>query len=203
MRDPAVVGRSVVVNTSLRASGTPASGPSGAPAARLAPTAGAAASAWSVPTCRNAWTCGSTAAIRSRCAWVTSCAVTSPAAMAAASSAAVIAVSSLISVHRQDPRYPEPALLGRRGLGEHGLLGQARHLDVVPEDVDHRDRVGHRGYPVGGDLLDPRDRGDDDVQLLGEVLEFSLGQGQPGQLGQVRYLVTGNRHRGNPRGCSR
>src|SRR6202035_5013249 len=161
MRDPAVVGRSVVVNTSLRASGTPASGPSGAPAARLASTARAAASAWAVPTCRNAWTCGSAAAIRSRCAWVTSCAVTSPAAMAAASSAAVIAVSSLISVLRQDPRYPEPALLG--------LLGQARHLDVVPEDVDHRDRVGHRGYPVGGDLLDPRDGGDDDVQLLGEV----------------------------------
>ena len=54
--DPHVVGMSVVVKTSLRASGTPASGEAGlSPAASAASTAAAAASAWSPPTCRNAW----------------------------------------------------------------------------------------------------------------------------------------------------
>ena len=56
MRDPQVVGMSMVVNTSLRASGTPASGPSSAPAARRRSTARAASRAWSGATCRNART---------------------------------------------------------------------------------------------------------------------------------------------------
>ena len=85
---------SVVVKTSLSASGTPASGPSGSPARRRSSTAAAAASAASGATCRNARTCSSTALIRSRCARVTSTAEVSPAAMAAASPAAVIRVSS-------------------------------------------------------------------------------------------------------------
>ena len=47
---------SAVVNTSLCAIGTPASGPSGAPAARCSSTARAAARARSAATCRNAFT---------------------------------------------------------------------------------------------------------------------------------------------------
>src|SRR6266851_5825582 len=50
--DPQVVCMSVVVNTSLSASGTPASGPSGSPAARRLSTVRAAAIADSSATCR-------------------------------------------------------------------------------------------------------------------------------------------------------
>src|SRR5215467_4637021 len=54
--EPQVVGMSMVVKTSLSASGTPASGPSGSPAARLVSTERAAASADSAATCRKART---------------------------------------------------------------------------------------------------------------------------------------------------
>jgi len=54
--DPQVVGMSVAVNTSLSASGTPASGDgSSSPAATAASTRAACASAPSAATCRNAW----------------------------------------------------------------------------------------------------------------------------------------------------
>lgn len=54
--DPQVVGMSVVVKTSLSASGTPASADgSRSPAATALSTAAAAASASSAATCRNAW----------------------------------------------------------------------------------------------------------------------------------------------------
>ena len=95
MRDPQVVGMSVVVKRSFSASGTPASGPSGWPAARRSSTAWAARSALSAATCRKACTRWSTASIRSRCARVTSTDDTSPAAISAAIPAAVILVSSL------------------------------------------------------------------------------------------------------------
>ena len=65
--DPQVVGMSVVVNTSLSASGTPASGDgSSSPAATAASTRAAVASACSSATCRNAWYSSSVSAIRSR-----------------------------------------------------------------------------------------------------------------------------------------
>ena len=54
MREAQVVGMSAVVKTSLRASGTPASGPSTSPAARRSSTARAAARALSAATCRKA-----------------------------------------------------------------------------------------------------------------------------------------------------
>ena len=95
MADPQVVGMSMVVNTSLSASGTPASGPRSPPAARRWSTALAAARAWSAATCRNARTRGSTSSILARCASVTSAAVTSPSRIAAAISAAVSLVSSV------------------------------------------------------------------------------------------------------------
>ena len=62
--DPQVVGMSVVVNTSLSASGTPASGDgSNSPAATAASTRAASASACSSATCRNAWYFPSVSAI--------------------------------------------------------------------------------------------------------------------------------------------
>ena len=87
--EPQVVGASVVVNTSLRARGTPASGDAGdSPAAMDLSTAAAACSASSELTCRKAFSSPSTSAIRSRCALVTSTADRSPAWIFSASWAA-------------------------------------------------------------------------------------------------------------------
>jgi len=97
MREPQVVGRPLVVNTSLTATGTPASGPSSSPWLRFASMLAACSSALSAATCRNACTRSSTAAIRSRCARVTSVAETSRVVRAAESSAAVMRVSSMAS----------------------------------------------------------------------------------------------------------
>ena len=95
--EPTVVGTPSVVKMSLSASGTPASGPSRSPAARLASTARAWASAPSRSTCRKACTFSSTASIRARCASVTSTAVSSPAAIRAAVSAAVSLMMSVMA----------------------------------------------------------------------------------------------------------
>ena len=87
--DPHVVGMSTVVNTSLSASGTPASGDgSCSPAASALSTAAAADSACSAATCRNARYRSSVAAIWSRQAWVISVDDSSLAAILAASVAA-------------------------------------------------------------------------------------------------------------------
>ncbi len=65
--DPQVVGMSTVVNTSLSASGTPASADgSRSPAARAVSTAAAADSASCAPMCRKAWYLSSVASIWSR-----------------------------------------------------------------------------------------------------------------------------------------
>ena len=95
MREPQVVGMPTVVNTSLTATGTPASGPSGSPWRRRSSISAAWASALSAATCRKACTRSSTAAIRSRCARVTSAAETSRAASAADSSAALMRIRSI------------------------------------------------------------------------------------------------------------
>src|SRR5487761_138320 len=200
IRDPQVVGISTVVKTSLTATGTPASGPSGWPVARAASTARAAASATSADTCRNACTWPSTAAILSRCAWVTSVADTSPAATADASSAAVRDVSSaVISVLCQDPGDPEPLVLdGGRGR-ERGLRAQAGDDLVGTEHVGERHRVRRRRDAFRGHFLDPGDRRDDHVELRREVIELRILERQPGQVGQVGHLVTGDGHAGHPR----
>src|SRR5215472_6573594 len=119
MRDPQVVGMPTVVNRSLTATGTPASGPSGSPAARLRSISRACASASSPATCRNARTLPSTDPIRSRWAAVTSAAETSPAIIAADISAALIVMSSSMpSLLDQDPRHLEALQFDRRGAGE-------------------------------------------------------------------------------------
>src|ERR1700743_3294979 len=126
--DPQVVGIPAVANRSLTATGTPASAPSGSPAARCRSTSRACARASSAGTCRNAFTSPSTAPIRSRWACVTSVAETSPAVIAAASSDAVFLISSLISpasLLDQDPRDLEPLKFDRGGAGQRLLRRQA------------------------------------------------------------------------------
>src|SRR5580704_7854765 len=95
MRLPHVVGMPMVVNTSLTATGTPASGLRIVPCLRSVSISFACARALSAATCRKACTRSSTAAIRSRWARVTSVAETCLLVSAAESSAAVMRVSSM------------------------------------------------------------------------------------------------------------
>src|SRR3954468_2277691 len=159
---------SVVVKTSLSASGTPASGDgSASPAATAASTSAAAASALSPATCRNARYWPSVSAIRSKHALVTSTDDNSLAAILAASVAASsLVTSSSVLMPRlplapvlaplrsslarafgcslrlpQDPRDREAALGGLRRLRQRLLLRQPRLDDVGPGDVDRRQRV--------------------------------------------------------------
>src|SRR6516164_3007387 len=128
MREPQVVGIPIVVNKSLTATGTPASGPSGSPLVRRPSTSAAWASALSAATCRKA------------------CTRPSPAASAADRSAAVMRVSSLDigSVLPQDPRHLEPLLLHRGRLVERLRGRQARPRLVVAEHVGQPGRVRRR-----------------------------------------------------------
>src|SRR6266704_3502317 len=137
--DPQVVGTPLVVNTSLTATGTPASGPGLSPAARRASTAAAAASAPSESTCRNACTRSSTAAIRSRCARVTSTDETSRAAISAASSAAGLRIRSVTLPPRGSavPGTARPARPARRtaplaGSGTAPRRRRAARWSAVP-----------------------------------------------------------------------
>src|SRR5579863_4124053 len=200
--EPQVAGAPTVANRSLTATGTPASAPSGSPAARLRSTSRACASASSGFTCRNALTRSSTAAMRSRCARVTSAAETSPAETAAASSAAVFVISSLMSgssLLDQDPRHLEPLQLHRGRPGQGLLRGQAADWLVGPEDVGKAGRVGGRRDAVRRDLLHLRDRRDDLVELRCKVVKLFVAEREPGQPGQVSDLVAGNRHGLHPR----
>src|SRR5262249_6843583 len=93
----------------------------------------------------------------------------------------------------------EPLLLHRGRLGQ-GLLGaQALGLDVVAEHVHQRDRVRGRRNALGRHLLHARDRGDDLIQLRRQVIKLLIRQGKPGELGQVRNVITGNGHGLHPR----
>lgn len=69
MREAQVVRVPTRFMLSLMASGTPASGGSGLPAARSASTRAAASSASSGATCRNAWTPPSRASMAARETW--------------------------------------------------------------------------------------------------------------------------------------
>src|SRR6266508_106201 len=87
--DPAVVRTPLVTSTSLSASGTPASGPSGSPRSLAASTSAASCSACSPVTVRNAFSRSLVARMRWRADSVAATAVASPAANRAASSWAV------------------------------------------------------------------------------------------------------------------
>src|ERR1700729_1766597 len=202
--EPQVVGIPMVVNRSLTATGTPASGPSGSPALRLASTSRARARASSAATCRNALTLSSTAAIRSRCASVTSTAETSPAAIAADSSAAVIVMSSSMSLFPsgflgQDPRHLEALQLDLGRAAERLFRRQAGSRLVVAEHVGQAGRVRGRRNAFRRYFLHLRDRRDDLVELRGQVVELFVAEREPRQPGQVGHLVTGNGHAHNPR----
>ena len=93
--EPHVVGASVVVNTSLSASGTPVSGDDASPAATASSAALAATSASELLTCRNAPSWSSISAMRSRCAWVISTDESSRDAIFSPSSAAESPVMSV------------------------------------------------------------------------------------------------------------
>src|SRR5262249_56384824 len=102
-------------------------------------------------------------------------------------------------VLRQDPRDPEPLLLYGGCLAQDGFRVQARHQRVLAEHVDQRNRVRGGRDAVRGDLLDPGHRGDDHVKLRGQVIQFILGQGEPGEPGEVCDVVTSDWHGCNPR----
>ena len=163
------------------------------PAARLSSTSAADASAASSATCRNACTWPSTAAIRSRWARATSTADTSRAWIFSASSAAVRRVRS--AAHCSSPRIcgtrKRPSSAAGR-TGQRLLLGEARAQLVGAEHVLQGHRVRRRRDVVRGDLADPGDRAQDDVELACEDVELRVGDGEPGQPGEVRDLVPGD-----------
>src|SRR5690606_3216236 len=92
----------------------------------------------------------------------------------------------------EDPGDAEALLLGGGRPGE-GLLGrEGRPYLVGPVDVGQRQRVRGGRDVLRGDLLHPRDRGDDLVELGREMIELIVGERQPGQPGEVLDLVTGD-----------
>src|SRR6478735_2296430 len=192
--EPQVVGMPRWASTSLSASGTPASGPSLSPAARLASTAAAAARAPSVSTWRNAWTPESTAAMRSRCACATSTAVASPELIAVAVAAASRRIRSVATplLLVQDARNAEAAVLGRRRHGQHLVAVDTGAQHVGAGDVGQPDRVGGRRDVLGGDLAHLRDGREDHVELTGVAVELVLGQLQPGKASQMCDVVAGD-----------
>ena len=60
------------------------------------------------------------------------------------------------------------------------------------QHVRQRHRVRGRRDVGGGDLADPGDRAEDHVELAGEQVELVVGDGQPGQSGEVGDLVAGD-----------
>ena len=165
------------------------------------------ASAASAATCRNACTVPSTAAIRSRWACATSTADTSREWIFSASSAAVRRVSVAAQcLLPQDLRHAEAPVLGGGGAGQRLLLGEAGAALVGAEDVLQRHGVRRRRDVVGGDLADAGDGAEDDVELAGEQVELRVGDGEPGEPGEVRDLVPADPARGvgghvPPRSC--
>src|SRR5690606_29560422 len=92
----------------------------------------------------------------------------------------------------EDSGDAEALLLGGGRPGE-GLLGrEGRPYLVGPVDVGQRQRVRGGRDVLRGDLLHPRDRGDDLVELGREMIELIVGERQPGQPGEVLDLVTGD-----------
>ncbi len=66
---------------------------------------------------------------------------------------------------------------------------QGRAYDVRAGDVGQWDSMCRRRNVVGGDVGDMRDRGEDDVELSREEVEFLLGDRQPGKVGQMCNVI--------------
>ncbi len=205
--DPQVVGMSIVVKTSLSASGTPASGDAGGvPASSAASTRAADCSADSAATCRKACTVPSTAAIRSRWACATSTAETSREWIFSASwrggEAGEVhhASSPRICGTRKRPSSAAGAQASACSCVRPGRRSSARNTFSSGTACE----VG--GISSGRDLTDAGDGAEDDVELAGEQVELTVGDGEPGEPGEVRDLVPADRARGvgghvPPRSC--
>src|SRR4051812_45659777 len=137
---------SVVVKTSLSASGTPASGDgSASPAATAASTSAAAASAFSAATCRNARYWPSVSAIRSRHALVTSTDDSSLAAILAPSVAASSLVTSSSVLMPRLPLVPCPAGVGPPVVAPlRSSLARAFGCSCLPQDPRDREAALRR-----------------------------------------------------------
>src|SRR5262249_25953306 len=144
--EPHVVRMPRVHRTSLSATGTPSSGPRGAPARKRASAASAWASAASRVTVRNARTCPSRASMRARWARAASVGVTSPARKRRASSDRPSSVSAATSPSLLDDlRHPEEVAVGIGGVGQHVGEGERGPRVVVAQHVG-------QGHGVGGGL---------------------------------------------------
>ena len=194
--DPQVVGMSVVVNTSLSANGTPASGDgSSSPAATAASTSAAAASACSSATCRNARYWPSVSAIRSRQARVTSTDDSSLAAILAPSVAASEPGQVSWSAHSASPRIRGTA---NRPSADFGACASASSCDSPGSTTSGRVTLTDVERVIGGldvgdvDGLDLADVLEDGAELAGEAFQLVVGQGEPGQAGEVGNLVSGD-----------
>ena len=91
----------------------------------------------------------------------------------------------------QDARHADPAVLGRGSTGEDDVARQARTGDVGAHDVGHRDRVRRRRDLLDRGLPHLGDGVEHGGQLTGEEIELLVGHRQPGEVRQVRHLVTG------------
>jgi len=151
------------VNTSLSASGTPASGPSASPRARLASTAAAAVSAPSSVYVQEGVHLlvhlGDPVQMRLGDFEADS----SPAAMDAASAAAVRRVRSVSDTCQSSPRIlrTRKRSSSARGPGRAPRRGPAPGVPpgahVLAEDVGQRERVRGRRHVLGRQLADPGD----------------------------------------------
>ena len=86
----------------------------------------------------------------------------------------------------------EAAVDGFGRLGQRLLLRQARAVSSGSRHVDVLERVVGRFDAGDIDRLDLADVGQDGVELAGETVQLGIGQRQPGQPGQVGYLVAGD-----------
>ena len=190
MREPAVEGMPSVTSTSLMAIGTPASAPSGSPAARRRSMPAAVSSARSPSTWRNACTAPSTAAMRSRCARVASTEDTSPAARRSPSSAADRRMRSLTA---PPPGSPTPRTASRRTRAR--PRAPARAVSTLSPTTSSRktlrmrDRVARRRHVGRGHLAHLLDRLHDLAELRREVLDLFLGERDAGEVREVGDLL--------------
>ena len=192
--------RPSVVMTSLSASGTPASGPSGSPAARCASTRGRLARRRPSSTCRKACTLSSTArdpvevglgdldGARAR-----------RMAIAAAVSAAVSASQVGRGTGALTP--PPRGCAGTRKRPSSAAGAPESACSWVSPGRTSSARitlVSGSACEVGGtsavSIADPGDGADDRVELAAEVVELVVVERQPREPGQVGDLVAGDRH---------
>ena len=175
---------------SLRATGTPASGPGSSPAATAASTAAAAARASSAITRLKAWISPSRSSMAARCSSTTSAARcrSGPDVGGDATADAGPGGSARHGASPRMRRHPEPAVLGVGRLGQHLVAVEAGLDHVVAQHVAQRQRVGGRRHAGG---VEGRDVGgvlEDGAELLGEALQLVVGEveaGQPGHVGDV------------------